>query len=284
MARHALRAAGRRPRRGPSPARASRGDTIQPPSQRPTTIVRTGAGDSQVKWNVPAAQLGAQDRVADHEAGDGDEQREQPDVGHRGEGLVGGLVAEPGEEPEAARRPTHGRASVHHRRTGRQARKRVAEHRPTAPVAGSCVIGPAPGTCSRGSRRAAGPRRGGRPSDRARRGRATARSPRPGGRHDDARRRRRRRRRRRPARAAPRPALGRRGAHQHAAGPVGHGVADGAVVAGRRQPAPQQHDLPFGQAFDLVEDVRADDHACDPRRPSWRNRAMRWARWTGRRR
>ena len=28
--------------------------TSQPPSQRPVTIVRTGAGDSQVKWNVPA--------------------------------------------------------------------------------------------------------------------------------------------------------------------------------------------------------------------------------------
>ena len=50
------------------------------------------------------------------------------------------------------------------------------------------------------------------------------------------------------------------GPHQHAAGPVSHGVADGAVVAGRRQTSPQQHDLPLSQAFDLVEDVRADDH------------------------
>ena len=32
------------------------------------------------------------------------------------------------------------------------------------------------------------------------------------------------------------------------------------MVAGRRQTPPQQHDLPLGQAFHLVEDVRADDH------------------------
>ena len=49
-------------------------------------------------------------------------------------------------------------------------------------------------------------------------------------------------------------------AHQHVARRVVHRVADGAVAAGRGEPAVHQHDHPLGQPLDLVEHVRADDH------------------------
>ena len=49
------------------------------------------------------------------------------------------------------------------------------------------------------------------------------------------------------------------GAHEHLARAVGHGRADGAVVAGGGQPAPHEHDLAAGEALDLVEHVGADD-------------------------
>ena len=50
------------------------------------------------------------------------------------------------------------------------------------------------------------------------------------------------------------------GPHEHVAGPVVHGVADGPVAAGGGQPAVDEDDDPLGQPLDLVEHVRADDH------------------------
>ena len=123
------------------------------------------------------------------------------------------------------------------------------------------LIAAAPGTRSRASRRAGAPRAGGRP----RRGRppagAAASSP---ARCDDtttvgAVDRHARGRRRAPP--AGRPAPGPAGVRTlHRPGPVGQGVADGAVVAGGGQPAADDHDLAAGQPLDLVEHVRADDH------------------------
>ena len=51
-----------------------------------------------------------------------------------------------------------------------------------------------------------------------------------------------------------------RRAHEHLAGAVGDRAPDGVVVAGRGEAAAHEHDLSAGQALDLVEDVRADDH------------------------
>ena len=50
------------------------------------------------------------------------------------------------------------------------------------------------------------------------------------------------------------------GAHEHVARAVVHRVADRTVAAGRRQPAVDEDDHPLGEALDLTEDVRADDH------------------------
>ncbi len=50
------------------------------------------------------------------------------------------------------------------------------------------------------------------------------------------------------------------GAHEHVPRAVVHRVADGVVTAGGGEAAVDQHDHPLGQALDLVEHVRADDH------------------------
>ena len=49
------------------------------------------------------------------------------------------------------------------------------------------------------------------------------------------------------------------GADEDPAGPVGHRVPDGVVVARGGQPAAQQDDLTLGQPLDLVQHVGADD-------------------------
>ncbi len=130
------------------------------------------------------------------------------------------------------------------------------------------LIGPARGTGSRASRRAAAPRaaaRGDRSATAGKRRRqlrgaarrdhdVVAVEPHAGdGVEPDERGRRA-------------PTVG--GADEHVTRPVVHRVADRVLAAGGGEPAVDQHDDPIGQPLDLVQHVRADDHRPALRRPS----------------
>ena len=216
----------------------------------------------------PGAHLGAEHRVADDERGDRHHEPEDAlgrDVGER---PLGGVVDGVGEQPEQQR------AGARQQDRGpplrRDARlQRVDEDRdeprprPRRCVAGAgAVIGRAPGTGSRASRRARAPRAGG-PTCRARAAGSAIASSRactvwitsPSRVASNV----------TPATDSSATSDGRQpppvvGAHQHVPRAVVHRVADRVVPAGGGQPAVHEHDHPLGQPLDLVEHVRADDH------------------------
>ena len=107
-------------------ARATAGTSVtsaisQPPSQRPATMVRTGTGESQVKWNVPPriSAPSTASPITRHPIGMSSEN--SPTSATTAKARAGGssLVSESSPNITA---PTQGRASVHQRLAGRQAR------------------------------------------------------------------------------------------------------------------------------------------------------------------
>ena len=95
--------------------------TVHPPSQRPATIVRTGAGDSHVKWNVPA-------RIsAPSTASPITRQAMGMSSENNATSAMVAKATSAGASSNRDRKPkntaaAHGTASIHQRRTGRQAR------------------------------------------------------------------------------------------------------------------------------------------------------------------
>ena len=162
--------------------------TIEPPTQRPSTICQVGTGESHVKWNVPDAHFGTEHGVADDERGDRHHEPEDAVGGDRRERTLrrSGHRVRRGARTTSA--PAQGTSTANHRFRGKHDRsvytriatKRDAAARSGATVSiGAAVTGSAPGTGSRASRRARAPRATG-PTRRARAGAARSRARGPG--------------------------------------------------------------------------------------------------------
>ena len=186
------------------------------------------------------ADLGAQHGVADHEAADRDQQREEADVGDVREDVARGRVGREREQAEERRRRRRAAASVHHRFGGDRDPQRVTEGEPWRALTSSTSSRnrlsseSSSGRTSAGGRRAIAascgaarsPRRApGRSRSRGRRA-STSTPP------TDVERRA----------ARPRAARASVGADEHVPRPVVHRVADRAVAAGGGEPAVDEHD------------------------------------------
>ena len=84
--------------------------------------MRTGAGDSHVKWNVPARISAPSTASPMTRQAMGMSRAKSADVGDLGEGRVGGVSSETRASRPNSTAPTQGSARSHHRRSGRQAR------------------------------------------------------------------------------------------------------------------------------------------------------------------
>ena len=139
--------------------------TAAPPSHRPSTICHAGAGDSHVKCERSGPHLGAEDRVTDDQRGDRHQQAEDRLGGNVGERPAGGVVdraRQQSEQDHAETRQGH-RGEALGGRHERNVKPRIAMNRDRGRAdTVVAVIAPTPGTGSRVSRRARGPRTGGR--------------------------------------------------------------------------------------------------------------------------
>ncbi len=78
---------------------------MQPPSHRPATICHRGAGESHVKWNMPARTSAPSTASPMTSAAIGNDEAEDAVGCDTGERFAGRLVDGEGEQPEEQRGP-----------------------------------------------------------------------------------------------------------------------------------------------------------------------------------